>query len=521
MTSSSESWPFSYLYNCYEDFLFYITKDVLLVFALTFITLMCWKKYWKQKPSETQLKPTLKKKLDTSSTLKEKSPEVIIVGAGVLGSAFATVLARDGRRVTVIERSMSEPDTFAGEVLLPGGYKILKLLGLENSLEGCEALKFQGFQIHDLVNKIKNNLCFRLDENEDTEDGRSFRHGRFVMGLRKIAMAESNVKFIEGTVINLVEDDGCIIGVQYKDKKSEDVKELYAPLTVVADGLFSNMRRHLISQKPNVTSHFAGVTMKTPQELHSTTANMIISESSVFSIYTISSSESRVLINIAGEVPRNLNDYLMQSVYPAMPDHHKESFCEAVQNINFKVLPADYLPAATLNKSGVLLLGDAYNIRHPLTGGGMSIILSDIAIWRNLLQNIPWLDNYEAILQAKKKFYWLRKMNCTFVMNISAELTYQMFSATDSTTVFVRKACFEYCNFGEKYSQKSAQMYGMLTPKPSSLICFLGGVLIHAMRLALKSEPWYRKHHAICTIGTILCKMLSFLIPLAYSEMCQ
>ncbi|XP_043922865.1 squalene monooxygenase-like isoform X2 [Protopterus annectens] len=460
MTTSSESF-FSYLYNCFEDFLFYITKDVLLVFALTFITLMCWKKCWKQKPSGTQLKPTLKKKWDTSSTLKEESPEIIIVGAGVLGSAFAAVLARDGRRVTVIERSMSEPDTFAGEVLQPGGYKILKLLGLENSLEGCEASKLRGFQIHDLVNKEKNNLFFRLVENEDIEDGRSFRHGRFVMGLRKIAMAESNVKFIEGTVINLVEDDGCIIGVQYKGKKSEDVKELYAPLTVVADGLFSNIRKHLISQKPNVTSHVAGVTMKTPQELLLTKMNTIISDSSVFSIYTISSNESRVLINIAGEVPRNLKDYLMQIVYPIMPDHHKESFCEAVQNNNFKLLPANYLPAATLNKSGVLLLGDAYNIRHPLTGGGMSIILSDIAIWRNLLQNIPWLDNYEAILQAKKKFYWLRKMNCTFVMNISAELTHQMFSAKDSTTLLVRKAYFEYRNFGEKYSQKSAQMYGM------------------------------------------------------------
>lgn len=46
-----------------------------------------------------------------------------------------------------------------------------------------------------------------------------------------------------------------------------------------------------------------------------------------------------------------------------------------------------------LSYLGVLLLGDAYNIRHPLTGGGMSVVLNDVKIWRRLLQDIP--DLYE------------------------------------------------------------------------------------------------------------------------------
>lgn len=56
---------------------------------------------------------------------------MIIVGSGVLGSALATVLARDGRQVTVIERNMNEPNRIVGEVLQPGGYQALKALGLE------------------------------------------------------------------------------------------------------------------------------------------------------------------------------------------------------------------------------------------------------------------------------------------------------------------------------------------------------------------------------------------------------
>lgn len=58
-------------------------------------------------------------------------PDVVIVGAGVLGSAMAAVLARDGRRVTVVERDLREPDRIVGELLQPGGYRALKDLGLE------------------------------------------------------------------------------------------------------------------------------------------------------------------------------------------------------------------------------------------------------------------------------------------------------------------------------------------------------------------------------------------------------
>lgn len=50
--------------------------------------------------------------------------------------------------------------------------------------------------------------------------------------------------------------------------------------------------------------------------------------------------------------------------------------------------------------TGVLLLGDAYNMRHPLTGGGMSVALNDVIIWRSLLKNIPDLFDDGAILQV-------------------------------------------------------------------------------------------------------------------------
>lgn len=41
--------------------------------------------------------------------------------------------------------------------------------------------------------------------------------------------------------------------------------------------------------------------------------------------------------------------------------------------------------------AGALLLGDAFNMRHPLTGGGMTVALSDCNLLCNLLQPLPSL----------------------------------------------------------------------------------------------------------------------------------
>lgn len=54
----------------------------------------------------------------------------------MLGSAMAAVLARDGWKVTVVERDLREPDRIVGELLQPGGYRALRELGLEGKTHG-------------------------------------------------------------------------------------------------------------------------------------------------------------------------------------------------------------------------------------------------------------------------------------------------------------------------------------------------------------------------------------------------
>ncbi|XP_021544468.1 squalene monooxygenase isoform X2 [Neomonachus schauinslandi] len=429
-----------------------------------------------------------------SSVSFQNDPEVIIVGSGVVGSALAAMLSRDGRKVTVIERDLKEPDRIVGEFLQPGGYHVLKDLGLEDAVEGIDAQVVDGYIIHDQESKSEVQIPYPLSENSQVRSGRAFHHGRFIMGLRKAAMAEPNTKFIEGIVLQLLEEDDAVIGVQYRDKETGDIKELHAPLTIVADGLFSKFRKNLISNKVSVSSHFVGFLMK------------------------ISSDETRVLVDIRGEMPRNLREHMAEKIYPQLPDHLKDPFLEATQNSRLRSMPASFLPSSPVNKRGVLILGDAYNMRHPLTGGGMTVVFKDLKLWRKLLKGIPDLYDDAAVFQAKKSFYWARKTSHSFVVNILAQALYELFSATDDSLHQLRKACFLYFKLGGECVAGPVGLLSVLSPNPFILIGHFFAVAIYATYFCFKSEPWITKPRAIFRSGAVLYKACSVIFPLIYSE---
>lgn len=57
-----------------------------------------------------------------------------------------------------------------------------------------------------------------------------------------------SVRMEQGTVTSLVEENGVIKGVQYKTKQGQEL-QAFAPLTIVCDGCFSNLRRSLCKPK--------------------------------------------------------------------------------------------------------------------------------------------------------------------------------------------------------------------------------------------------------------------------------
>src|SRR5688572_1218897 len=63
--------------------------------------------------------------------------DVVIVGGGIAGCALATVLARRGVAVTVLERDLEPVDRVRGEFMAPWGVIEAKRLGLLDALHAA------------------------------------------------------------------------------------------------------------------------------------------------------------------------------------------------------------------------------------------------------------------------------------------------------------------------------------------------------------------------------------------------
>jgi squalene monooxygenase len=88
----------------------------------------------------TQVYKSVPQSSSETSLLQEKRREkhheadVVIVGAGIAGTALAVALGKQGRSVILLERLLKEPDRIVGELLQPGGVYALQKLGLGGKL---------------------------------------------------------------------------------------------------------------------------------------------------------------------------------------------------------------------------------------------------------------------------------------------------------------------------------------------------------------------------------------------------
>jgi squalene monooxygenase len=83
----------------------------------------------------------------------------------------------------------------------------------------------------------------------------------------------------------------------------------------------------------------------------------------------------------------------------------------------------------------MIMIGYYINMRHPLTGGGMTVGINDVALLTELLspQNCPRLDDTKLVLKQMKSFHWRRK-DISSVINILAQALYSLFAANGMST---------------------------------------------------------------------------------------
>jgi squalene monooxygenase len=390
--------------------------------------------------------------------------DVLIVGAGIAGSALAYALSQSSaqqRRIALLERSLAEPDRIVGELLQPAGVAFLDKLGLQGALEGIDAIPVHGYAV------VQDGRIVHIPY-PDGREGRSFHHGLFVQGLREHAMRAKGVDVIEATVNELVEEEGRVVGVKATRSSGKEKDVFRADLTIIADGCFSNFRSTVQgpSARPsNTRSHFCGAILKDarlPISQHGTVA--LVRGHGPVLLYQISEHDTRILVDVKGPIPSDLKvcfspfvvcmrsrypqKHIITEILPSLPNELHEPIRAALATERVRRMPNSFLPPAPqTHKRGVILLGDAWNMRHPLTGGGMTVALSDVYILSQHLDKINDLLDWSQMKDVLDKWWWERK-GLAATINIMSIALYDVFGADGECLTVFQDGCFKYFERG-------------------------------------------------------------------------
>ncbi len=166
----------------------------------------------------------------------EKNFDAIIVGARVAGSAAAILLARDGRRVLLIDKDVFPSDRLSTHIVLGGGTKVLERMGVLEMLECAGGVRFERMR------SVGPDFDYSGELVRDGADGRGLCLGRVLMDAAMIDAARSfeAVTFRERfRLTDLLIEGGAVVGIRGED--ASGIHEVRAPLTIGADGMRSSV----------------------------------------------------------------------------------------------------------------------------------------------------------------------------------------------------------------------------------------------------------------------------------------
>ncbi|KAK4450142.1 squalene epoxidase-domain-containing protein [Podospora aff. communis PSN243] len=435
---------------------------------------------------------------------KYHEADVVVVGAGVFGCAIAYALASQGRSVILLERSMKEPDRIVGELLQPGGVAALKKLGLERCLEGIDAVACYGY--HVLFHKEEVVFPYPVMDGEGgvlkqgaadgtangkekvvqrrRPEGRSFHHGRFIGQLRKACGGHANISMFETEVVKTINSEHTdeIVGVQtqtWVDREAGERKEdfFFGQLTIIADGYASKFRKDYLERAPVVRSKFYALELIDCPFPPQGYGHVVIGKAMPVLLYQIGTHETRALIDVPANLPAasvangGVRGYIEKVVVPTLPEGVRPSVLAALKANPAipKSMPNSYLPPTRQGRhAGVILLGDAYNMRHPLTGGGMTVAFNDAVLLAELIHpdRIPDLGRSSAIRSAMDEFYSRRK-SLTSIINVLAQALYSLFAAENRQLRALQAGCFRYFEMG--ITDEPVAMLGGMMRRPLTL----------------------------------------------------
>lgn len=338
-------------------------------------------------------------------------PHVLVAGAGPAGATAALLLARNGIRVTLVERETDFDRVFRGEGLMPSGADALHQMGLGGLLDTLPTRVVEGWELY-----IDGQSIMTVPEPVEELGDRAMRilpQTAFLNAVIDQAREHENFTFLPGVSFHeLIESDGRIAGARVR---GHDTEEIRADLVLGCDGRGSVVRTRAGLELKLLPEHYDILWFKlpAPERLQDLCVILIMASTRGMGIaYT--SWDGRLQYGYA--VPKGRRELdaggdweeLLSRPAPDWLAEHLRAVRDAIEEpVRLNVMVGRCHEWA---RPGLLLLGDAAHPMSPVRAQGINVALRDVIVAANhlvpVLQRGPdplALDAAAMAVQAERQ----------------------------------------------------------------------------------------------------------------------
>ena len=355
---------------------------------------------------------------------EENNPDIIIVGAGMVGVTLSTALAPSGLKILLLEQREGDVSGFSEWVssqqeegfdprvsaLTCASRQILQNVGAWDYMQGFRLSPYTDMDVWD--GEGTGHIHFSARDLHEPELGNIVENRVTLAGLYQAMQAFENIQFLTGVEVSKLsppEENGR--RVSFKDGRS-----FQAPLVVAADGALSKTRQMAgIPMWEWDYGHHAIVTTVRTEKDHQQTAWQRFTDDGPLALLPLTSSG---------------DEHVCSIVWSTSPEHAKElmalddeQFCQALARAfesrlgqiescdQRHVFPLRQRHAKHYIQSGFAAIGDAAHTIHPLAGQGVNLGLLDAAQLAETLLEAHQRGEDLGSERVLKRFQRLRRVD--------------------------------------------------------------------------------------------------------------